>query len=193
MFIGFQFSKKDTNKLVDNFRKIRYQRMIDWTEDFLQDEFMPFMKKTQMSGQKVNDKDGKIFSTIVPYAVKGTSSNGGVVGGLKLGWLAKFLNNPHPIKAKENLMTVPLTDKYKSYQGFKRGAGKKFQLRRLGVVNGKQEYIAGVGTRTKMKPYYLLKSEVNPKKSKGFIDDAILQSRQRYMDYISDKIKVYFK
>lgn len=193
MFLRFEFSKKDTNKLVDNFRKIRYQRMIDWTEDFLQDEFMPFMKKTQMSGQKVNDKDGKIFSTIEPYAVKGTSSNGGVVGGLKLGWLAKFLNNPHPIKAKENLMTVPLTDKYKNYQGFKRGAGKKFQLRRLGVVNGKQEYIAGIGTKTEMKPYYLLKSEVNPKRSKGFIDEAVSQSRQRYVDYISDKIRMYFK
>lgn len=193
MFLHFEFSKKETNKLAENFRKIRYQRMVDWTKEFLDDEFLPFMKKTQMSGQKVKDPNSKIFNTIKPYAVKGTSQSGGVVGGLQLGWLAKFLNDPHPIKAKEKLMTVPLTDKYKSYQGFKRGAGKKFQLRKLGVVNGRQEYIAGVGTRTEMKPYYLLKSEVNPKKSKGFIDDAVLQSRQRYIDYISDKIRVYFK
>lgn len=193
MFLDFSFSKKETTSLLNKFNKIRYERMVDWTKEFIDNDFLPYLKRTQMSGQKVNDSNDHLYNTMKGYAVRNKASVGGVIGGLEMGWLAAVLNNPQPINAKDKLMTVPLVkNKYKSYKSFAFEAGKKLQLRPIGVVNNKMEYLAGIKARKGMKPYYLLKARVHPKKSAGYIDIAMSERYNAYREHIKNRVIQYF-
>lgn len=193
MFLDFSFSKKETTALLDRFNRIRYERMVDWTKEFINNDFLPYLKETQMNGQKVNDFNDHLYDTMEGYAVRNSSSVGGVIGGVKMSWLAALLNNPQPINAKDKLMTVPLIkNRYKSYRSFVAEADKRLQLRPMGVVNGRIEYLAGIGNRKYMRPYYLLKARVHPKRSAGYIDIAMAEKHDDYRRYIEDRIIQYF-
>ncbi|MGE4572519.1 MAG: hypothetical protein AB7E09_07235 [Candidatus Izemoplasmatales bacterium] len=186
-----KFDRKDVVKLASDFRKIRYQRMIEWTRDYYNNTFLPYLKKTKMSGTYVKDKNGYIFNTFKPDVVR---SSDGISLWMRMSWLASFLNDPHPINKKDKLLTVPVGD-----LGFGRGEYKQFVDRvgddfaLLPIDRGLgKEYVAGYFKNNKFRAQYMLLARVEPKKSRGYLDDALKETFDDYQNYIEEHITEYF-
>ena len=192
MFIAFDIDKTEVRELAENVYRIRYQKVRNWTMEFMEDVFLPNLKSDYMSGQRVNDKNGRLFRSIKPHV---GMRDEGVFGFLRVNEVVGQLNAGSEIYAKDKLMTVPLTKRFKTYSRFLRYAEKNFAMKPLGESSrGREEYLAGVKTEDprRIRPFFALKDMVHPTGSRGFLDDAIVDSQDDFYNFMSDKIKVYF-